>query len=90
MEEEIKKSLSGSVYKRVVLDEYMDKDGERKSYRVGEQFCDIYYGRGTKRVRAVEVETMPVEKRARVEVNKRQEVEMQAQIIQERRQYAAI
>ena len=78
------------MYKRVVLDEYMDRDGERTSYHTGEQFCDIYYGRGTKRVRVVEEETMPVDKRAYIEKDQDYRDEIQVRLTHKRRQYTAI
>jgi hypothetical protein len=43
--------LDGTRYRRVVLDADMDGDSTRTSCRTGEQFCDVCYGQGRKRIR---------------------------------------
>jgi len=54
----MKKFVSGDVCRRSVMDPYMDGEiGEpRTTCRVGEEFCDVCRGQGTKRVRVVVVE----------------------------------
>jgi len=54
----MRKFVSGDVCRRRVMDTYMDGDvGEpRTTCRVGEQFCDVCRGQGTKRVRVVVTE----------------------------------
>ena len=43
--------LDGTRCRRVVLDADMDGDSTRTSCRIGEQFCDVCYGQGRKRIR---------------------------------------
>jgi hypothetical protein len=43
--------LDGTRCRRVVLDADMDGDSTRTSCRTGEQFCDICYRQGRKRIR---------------------------------------
>jgi hypothetical protein len=43
--------LEGRHCRRVVLDADMDGDSIRTSYRIGEQFCDVYRREGRKRIR---------------------------------------
>jgi hypothetical protein len=43
--------LEGRRYRRAVLDTDMDGDSTRTSYRIGEQFYDVYRREGRKRIR---------------------------------------
>jgi len=43
--------LDSTRCRRVVLDADIDGDSTRTSCRTGEQFCDVYYGQGRKRIR---------------------------------------
>ena len=45
------------------MDQYIDRDSERRSCRSGEQFCNVCRGYGTKRVRVVEEEAAEETKR---------------------------
>ena len=51
------------MYRRVVIDRYIDGDGERRSCRSGKQFYNICRSYGTKRVRVVEEEAPEETKR---------------------------
>ena len=82
--------LSGNVYRRVVIDRYMDGDGERRSCRSGKQFCDVCRGYGTKRIRVVEEEAPEETKRVCREDEHTRDSEGRWRLADERRRYAAI
>ena len=90
MEPEIREFLSGNVYRRVVINRYIDGDGERRSYRSGKQFCDVYRGHGTKRVRVVEEEAPEETKRVYREDEHTRDGEGRWRLADERRRYTAI
>ena len=45
--------ISGGTCCRVIIDRYMDSISDRTTCQKGEQFCDVYCRRGTKRIRVV-------------------------------------
>jgi len=90
MEPQMREFLSRNVYRRVVMDRYMDGDRERRTCRSGEQFCNVCRGYGTKRVRAVEEEARAETKQVCREDKRIRNDESRWRLADERRHYAAI
>ena len=86
--------LDGTRCRRVVLDADMDGDSTRTSCRIGEQFCDVCYGQGRKRIRVQIREEEGQAKRVRLQdvtaTGHRRKAEQQAlQMAEERERQAA-
>ena len=72
------------------MDRYIDGDGERRSYRSGKQFYNIYRSYGTKRIRVVEEEGPEETKRVYREDEHTRDSEGRQRLADERRRYTAI
>jgi hypothetical protein len=74
--------LDGTRCRRVVLDADMDGDSTRTSCRTGEQFCDVCYRQGRKRIRIQVHEEEDRAKRVRLQdvtaIGQRRKAEQQA------------